>query len=364
MGFSVLVLQTDAFGGHGGIALYNRDLLTALVRSEQVDSATSVIRWLYEDTYELPAGIKEDRSGLGGWFSYLVATCRHALASDQRYQLVVCSHIRLLPIAWLVSKIRRLPLILEIYGIEAWESHGWRAPIWMLRGVDRVVSISQLTADRFCAWSTVDTEKMFILPNAIHIDWYSPVGNDLRSRYGLEGKKVLLTFGRLVSMERAKGFDEVLEVLPVLSQKIDNLHYVIAGDGPYRLTLEKKVAALGLTDVVTFTGPVDESEKGSLYRSADLFVMPSRGEGFGFVFLEAMASGIPVVASSVDGSREAVLFGELGQLVDPDSKQGLIEAIEAGLEQQKGVPEGLSHFSFDSFSDRVSSLVKAVVRTK
>jgi glycosyltransferase involved in cell wall biosynthesis len=91
---------------------------------------------------------------------------------------------------------------------------------------------------------------------------------------------------------------------------------MIVGDGDDRGRLEEKVKSLGLSQQVIFAGKILEHEKASHYCLADAYVMPSHGEGFGIVFLEALACGVPVIGSKVDGSREALLDGQLGRLVD------------------------------------------------
>ena len=111
-----------------------------------------------------------------------------------------------------------------------------------------------------------------------------------------------------------------------------------------------------------FTGYVPESEKADHYRLADAFIMPSRGEGFGFVFLEAMACGIPVLASKVDGSREAVRNGSLGMMVSPADPKEIKEAVLATLKRPKGtIPEGLEYFSFSNFQQRLYSIINELV---
>lgn len=171
-----------------------------------------------------------------------------------------------------------------------------------------------------------------------------------------------MTFGRLVSRERAKGFDEVLDILPQLIGVHPRLVYIIAGDGEDRKRLWERVQREGLAEHVVFTGFIDESDKADLYRLADLYVMPSRGEGFGFVFLEALACGLPVVASSVDGSRDAVRDGLLGEIVNPDKPEELIGAILRGLEKPKGfVPDGLAYFSYHHFSNRANAIVRKTI---
>ncbi|MEZ5855402.1 MAG: glycosyltransferase [Hyphomicrobiaceae bacterium] len=134
---------------------------------------------------------------------------------------------------------------------------------------------------------------------------------------GVADRQVILTFGRMSADERYKGFDEVIEAMPRLIAQRPDLVYVAAGDGSDRARLEAKAQALGVGDHVKFTGRISESDKADLYRLADAYVMPSSGEGFGFVILEALACGLPVMASTADGTREAVRNGELGLLVDP-----------------------------------------------
>jgi glycosyltransferase involved in cell wall biosynthesis len=227
-----------------------------------------------------------------------------------------------------------------------------------------VVAISAATAAKFRAWAHPAGQKLQTLPNAIHPEWYGPgpKNPELLRRYGLEGRRVLMTLGRLVSVERYKGFDEVLELMPELVRTMPDLAYLIVGDGTDRARLEEKARALGLDGRVVFAGHVVEAEKADHYRLADAYVMASRGEGFGFVLLEAMACGIPVVASRLDGGREAVRDGELGLLVDPANREQLRAAILEALARPKGiVPAGLDHFSFANFEARTHGLFDGVL---
>jgi len=103
-----------------------------------------------------------------------------------------------------------------------------------------------------------------------------------------------------------------------------------------------------------------EAEKCDLYNLADVYVMPSRAEGFGFVFLEAMASGIPVIASKYDGGRDALLDGRLGLLVDPSNPAEIRAAIlELLAEDGRQVPDELRHFSFANFTSRLAAIVNS-----
>jgi glycosyltransferase involved in cell wall biosynthesis len=256
------------------------------------------------------------------------------------------------------------PVLLELYGIDAWQPT--RSPLTnrLISQVDFFVSISEVTRQRFLSWSLLPDEKGFLLPNAIHLDEYGPgeKNPELLRRYGLEGKKVLMTLGRLASYERCKGFDEVLDLLPDLALSEPEVVYLVVGKGDDQARLEAKARALGIADRVVFTGFIHESEKADHYRLADVYVMPSRGEGFGFVLLEAMACGIPVIASTLDGGREAVLNGELGSLVDPDDPGQVKAAIIAALAiETRFVPAGLAYFEFNSFSARLLNILNSVI---
>jgi glycosyltransferase involved in cell wall biosynthesis len=255
-------------------------------------------------------------------------------------------------------------VILLCYGIDAWQPTGNRLTDYLASRVDAAVAISEITRERFLRWAQLDGQRTQLLPPAVNLARYSPGEKDpaLLRRLGLTGKVVLLTLARLAATERYKGFDEVLELLPVLRERIPEIAYLIVGDGDDRSRLEKKAASLGVSEQVVFAGFVAETEKAAYYRLADVYVMPGRGEGFGIVFLEALACGIPAVGSKLDGSREALRRGELGILVDSTDPQELLEGIMAALQRPKGVvPAGLEYFSFENFERRCHNILDQIL---
>ena len=337
---SILFLVTDAYGGHGGIALFNRELCTAI--GEPVTVIPRVIRGPVRD---VPPNVTFLSDAAKSPFAYLKALYA---ARRLKPDLVICGHINLLPLAFVDHPL------LVIHGIEAWKKKR-RAPLARCRGV---VSVSTLTRDRFLGWSGF-SGPTYVLPNAVHLDQYGirPRRRDLVERYQLEGKRVLLTVGRLESEERSKGFDQVLEVLADLPPDVV---YLIAGGGNDFPRLQKKSRELGIGDRVRFTGLFDERDKPDLYNLADVYVMPSSGEGFGFVFLEAMACGVPVIGSKSDGGREALRDGELGLLVDPTNLSEVRAAIEETLARgERRIPPGLDYFSFEKFAERSRAILSA-----
>lgn len=355
-----MMLATDAHGGFGGIALYNRDVIDAMCGLEGVAEVMVLPRIMPEAGFTHPAKSTYDLASAAGTKGFITRSAVHGLG---RYDVVYCAHINLLPIAAALARARRLPLVLAIYGIDAWQRPVGLAGRFGFGAVSLVVSISQITLDRFLAWSGVAAEKCALLPNAIHAADFA-IGtkdNALAHRLGVAGRPVILTFGRMSADERYKGFDEVLEAMPRLIKRVPGLVYVAAGDGSDRERLELKAEALGVKDHVRFSGRVSEAEKANLYRLADAYVMPSSGEGFGFVVLEALACGLPVVASSTDGTREAVRGGELGAVVDPKDSAALERAIVEALARPKAIQQGLDYFSFANFQKRLAAALAAVV---
>lgn len=359
-GIRALVLTTEAFGGHGGIAQYNRDLLNALCAIPECAKVFALPRLMPHKPGLLPSKLVYLEDGLRGKWAYALAAWR---AAQERCNLVVCGHINLLPVAALAAWRCAAPLVLFIYGIDAWQPHRSRLVNRLLRRVAHVISISEITRDKFSVWSGFPRERIHVLPNAIDLARFGvdPKNPVLEKRYGLAGKRVLLTLGRLSATERYKGFDEVLDLLPELLKSVPDLAYLIVGDGDDRERLQRKVQALGVADRVVFAGYIAELEKADHYRLADAYVMPGRGEGFGFVFLEAMACGVPVVASRLDGSREAVRYGELGIVVNPDDRKELRAGIVSALAQPKRIPPGIVYFAYPNFQLRLQTIVNDIV---
>ncbi|MEK6302319.1 MAG: glycosyltransferase family 4 protein [Acidobacteriota bacterium] len=355
---NILALMPDPYGGFGGIAQYNRDLLDSLAKSDRVEQIVSLTRHLPDSDPGLkPAPLKLVQHFLPGSATrYVMAALRHA--QGLRPDAIVCGHINLLPVAGMLKSLTGASLILEAYGIEAWQRPR-RMRSGGIKQVDLVIAISRFTREKLLAWSGLEPLCVKVVPNAVHLERYSqcPKPSYLVERYGLEGKLVLLTLGRLPGDERYKGQDRIIALLPLLAAEFPNLAYVIAGHGSDRPRLEALVDRMGLRPRVVFTGKITEEEKIDHYNLADAFAMPSMSEGFGFVFLEAAACGVPVLGGSRDGSRDALVDGRLGVMVDPENADELFQGLQEILRREKRVPEALAEFGFPRFEKQVWDLL-------
>ena len=335
----MFALVTDAFGGEGGIAQYNRDFFEAFSKACANNQVTVIPRVAKKKIGDLPQNVKQTRP-IHNILFYALDTFV-ALKKRGPFDIIFCGHLHLLPLSALLAKFLRMPMWLQIHGIEAWKKP---SPIfrWAAEQAILVTAVSRHTRRKFLSWANILPNRVRVLPNTIQNSFTpGPKSKNLVARYGLQGKKVLLTVGRMSVEERYKGHDKIIEVLPTLLQKYSNLIYLIAGDGDDLPRLESIVKDKSLERSVLFIGKVKDEGLPDLYRTADLFVMPSSGEGFGIVFLEAMACGTPVVGGTTDGSMDPLHNGMIGT-VTPDEK--LAESIENALISEPQDRHTVSHF--------------------
>lgn len=360
----ILFLVSDAYGGHGGIARFNCDLSNALAASPALERLTILPRRVPHPVSSLPARTVQ-HAAPAGKLGFALAS---ALEAMKGYDLIICGHINLLPVAALAKRLAqhrgRLPrLVMVIHGVDAWTP----VRVSNLGAVDFVLSVSQFTLDAFRSWHDIPSDRCFVLPNTTDTATFVPGPRSARleRRYGLGGATTIMGFARLQADERQKGFDEMLAALPQLIPHYPRLKYLICGDGTDRPRLEAEALRLGLADRVVFAGYVPEAEKVDHYRLADAFVLCGRQEGFGIVLLEAMGCGVPVVASRIDGSREAVLDGTLGELADPGDIADLADAVGRALARQcPFVPPGLADaFGQQAFRSRALALLDTWLST-
>ena len=181
------------------------------------------------------------------------------------------------------------------------------------------------------------------------------------------GPHAVLTVGRMSRTERYKGHDQLIDAWTAVVDAVPDAQLVFVGDGDDAPRLKQKAAESGAGDRILFTGFVSKASLDALYRSAALFALPSRAEGFGLVYLEAMSHRRACIGSIHDAAVEVIADGETGQLVDQDDK-GCLAATVSGLlldEQRRrrmgeaGYRRLVSEFSFERFRDRVHTLLHA-----
>jgi glycosyltransferase involved in cell wall biosynthesis len=222
-----------------------------------------------------------------------------------------------------------IPCLTAAHGIEVW---GRLTGLFgaAMRAATGILPVSHYTRQLIHQEAGVPLARMPVVPDTFQEAQFSPGAKPtyLLQRYQLEeSQPVILTVGRLSSTERYKGHDVVLRSLPRLLPALPNLRYIIAGRGEDEIRLRALAEELGVQPHVVFAGFVPATELADHYRLCDLYVMPSTGEGFGIVYLEALACGRPCLVGSEDASPEAVDGGRLGFVVPPRDPEAVADAI-------------------------------------
>ena len=264
------------------------------------------------------------------------------------------------PLAAIIAKGLRARFWVQVHGIDAWQELSWLCR----RSVETaalVTSVSRYTRRRLLQWVGIDPARVKVLPNTVDPRFRpGPKPDYLVERHCLHGRKVLLTVSRLATSEQYKGHDQVIRILPQVLREHPDAFYLVVGDGDDRPRLEALAVQCGVADKVMFAGRISHDELVDYYRLADLFVMPSTGEGFGIAFLEAMASGIPVIGGNKDGSLDPLADGTDGIAIDPEDGAALGAAICAALRNAAVVPQRADRFSSAAFRRHVQQLVASM----
>ncbi|MGZ5342146.1 MAG: glycosyltransferase family 4 protein, partial [Solirubrobacterales bacterium] len=184
---------------------------------------------------------------------------------------------------------------------------------WITNRSDRVIACSTFMREQIVDVFGVDPERVEVIPNGIDTEDLQPQNEAelkrLRAEFASEDESLILLVGRLVY---EKGFQDALEALPEIIERLPKTRFIVAGSGTHEEELRRQAAELGLMEHGKFLGWIGDDVLHSLYRIADVCVVPSIYEPFGLVALEAMASSCPCIVADTGGLREVVPHDEVG----------------------------------------------------
>jgi glycosyltransferase involved in cell wall biosynthesis len=259
----------------------------------------------------------------------LFATKMIILAIIQRPTVVISTHVNYTIACYILKLITGIPYWVVAHGLEVWDIEN-NAIKLALRNADKIISVSNYTRQRLLQYKNIDAEKIVILTNTFDASKFkiNPKPNYLLKRYNLTDKQpVILTVTRMGRMAKYKGYDQILHALLKVRLHLPNVHFILVGKGDDIPRIQALVSHLNLQDCVTIAGFVPDEELCDYYNLCDVFALPSKGEGFGIVYLEALACGKPVLAGKQDGSIEPLVEGKLGCLVDPDNVEEIADNL-------------------------------------
>jgi phosphatidylinositol alpha-1,6-mannosyltransferase len=344
--------------GYGGIQVVNRLLLNAAQQAKINGCVVSLHDSPGADwTWDWPNSFCADGSRL-----------RFAAAGLQRREhakgsIIFVTHLGLLPAARGIKEVSGGKLFALIHGVEAWKRFAGKVG-WGLRACDLIVANSNYTLARFQemnpALGDIATTVCY-LPARRLLD----VGELHSNGNGNDHSLRVITVGRLWGRGLSKGQSQLITIWPRILESFPTAELFIVGGGAGLPELQSLAMQMGVSGAVTFTSEVSDAELARLYSASAVYAMPSRGEGFGLVFAEAMSNGLPCIASRFDAGAEIVADQETGFHVDPDDLDELHKLTtallaDAGLRERMGesAKKRVSQlFSQDAFDSRIAKLL-------
>ncbi len=312
----------------------------------------------------------ENYSAFGGQkIAFIFASFKEGLKS----QTIILSHINLLLVAKLIATFKpKKRFILFAHGIEVWGALSkWK--VAFIKTKVEVWAVSEYTRQQLIQKHQLSPEKVKVLNNSLSPFLVTPTHFEkpktLLQKYKLNVSRPLLyTLSRLSSTEQYKGYDTVMKALAQLKKEGQKFTYLLAGkaDTIEKARIEKLITAYDLTDSVQLIGYIAEDEWSAHFLLSDVFIMPSTGEGFGIVFIEAAAHGCQIIGGNADGSTDALLNGKLGQLVNPNSETEIKTAILKAIQNKAHQPQqqqelALANFGFEAYVEKVKGLLNGGV---
>ena len=352
-----LLLSPELFLGEGGIARIMRCYLKALCENTTAgdrvdalvlnDSPVNDARLARYVTPALGQVVGCGRRKL----EFIQQAFRLTSAADQ----VICGHLHQLPLLWAISRLRlgfRYSLV--AHGIEVWRPYSWLETRALL-GAHRILCVSEYTRRqvlRFCP--SLDPTRLLVVSNTLDPNLEI---NTESARQSPEAGPAILTVSRLTAADSYKGVDTLVEALPFILRKLPLAQLRIVGGGDDDPRLRELAERLHVTPAVHFTGIIDDESLGYEYAACDLFALPSRREGFGLVYLEAMTYGKSCLAARAGGAPE-VVNEHIGALADYGNIPEIVAAV-LDLVRHPRDPEAirqhLATFAFPAFRTRLAA---------
>lgn len=373
-------------GGGGGVV--TAQLVEQLARRHDVTVLTSRAFDLQEESVENGAHIlrvpvlgrtRKAAGSLPSLLSYVPMAIRRgkALMQSQSFD-VINTHFAVPtgPVGDVLARHAGIPNILSVHGGDLYDPSKFMSPHrhWILRRLirglltraDRVVGQSSNTNANVGRFYTDDVEPQLI-PLGIERPTIRPAA---RADYGLDQDDVLLaTVGRLVAR---KALGQLLDQLAGLSEKTgQRVKLLVIGTGPEEAALNAKAAELGIAGQVQFLGALSDQEKFDVLGMADLYVSSSQHEGFGLVFLEGMAAGLPVICYDHGGQTDFLVDGETGYLVPLNDKEMLARrvrelVVDAALRQKiaDANRQRVERYFIEAMAEAYEELFEACIRDR
>ncbi|MCC7043672.1 MAG: glycosyltransferase family 4 protein [Acidobacteria bacterium] len=276
------------------------------------------------------------------------------------------THLNLAAVQRFVPRRLARPYAVFLHDVEGWTPLG-ASMRRILDGAFVRLANSRYTAERVLA-ANPGCRPVVACPLAVQSPATGgPIAADIEV-----GPRTVVIVGRMMSSERYKGHDQLIEAWPDVVAQVPDAVLMCVGEGDDVGRLREKARGVGVLSSVRFPGFVDETARGAIYRSAAALAMPSRREGFGLVYVEAMAAGVPCIGSLHDAASEVIVDGETGFLVSQEDRPGLVRRIvellrDEALRRRLGGAGRQRYgrlFTVDAFRERLIGHITAALPAK
>jgi phosphatidylinositol alpha-1,6-mannosyltransferase len=370
MSKKVILFTLQTFSATGGIQKMTRTLGHSLYRIAQTNN------WDFElwSAYDKPADLMIQylpAKNFKGFNINKLSFVLKAMSRSAKPNVIILSHINLAIVGLAIKLVNpKCQVWLIAHGIEVWRPFSFIKKRF-LKQCDKVICVSNFTKQQMVTRHDIHHNVCIVLNNAVDPFMQLPATftkpQKLIDRYQLSNSQpIIFTLTRMASTEKYKGYEQVIQSISKLKDQFPGIKYILSGkyDPLEEVRINKLIANYQVKDHITLTGFIEETELTDHFLLADLFVLPSKKEGFGIVFIEALACGLPVICGNADGSTDAIRNGELGKAIDADDPIELhnciIEYLTTPLTaaKRKQLQEQcLQHFNENNYMDKLQLLL-------
>ncbi|MCX7175720.1 MAG: glycosyltransferase family 4 protein [Proteobacteria bacterium] len=318
-----LILLASEVCSFGGIQAYMKRIIEVMAGLEKAGDAECLCISLNDPTplhesFGCGDGNIRFIGASHSKFRYVWQACTNTRPATR----LLVGHLSLAPIAWFLRSIGRIAsYAIILHGVEAWTRRPWLERI-CLASADKIIATTQFTATACTQTNGIDSSKFQMIPLCISARSVAPAAG-----FELPGEFRVLSVGRQDKSEHYKGYETLIDAVERLAREHQGVHLHLVGDGDDHARIKAIVRQRGLESLVTLWGRLTDAELEAAYASCDVFALPSKQEGFGIVFLEAMRQSKPCIGGNHGGTPEVVIDGSTGFLVEFGDVDGLYQNL-------------------------------------
>lgn len=363
---NIYLVVTELFKSYGGIQQFNKSIISGLYRiNNNINlSVFSLNDSNYADN-SIPSVHAKYYFSDKNKFRLILGLIKFLL---KKPDIIIFSHVNFALLALLVPVLSpKTRIVFIIYGYEAWKKISIIKD-WCLRRAELIISISHFTKNQFLEHNSLSEDKIKILHLSLDPYWQDHIKESLSDQRICVSSPYILTVSRLSTLDGVyKGVDTLIQSMALLrsDERFNEWKLCIVGEGDDSSRLIELSEALEVKDRVIFKGRVTKEELYTLYSHSEIFALPSKGEGFGLVYLEAMAYSKPVIAGDFGACGEIVIDGETGYLVrhgDTVQLKDTLSTLMISQELRKklginGKNRVEEYFTFPHFVERLNNIL-------